>query len=357
MFKTSLLILYLFITVCASGQVVVVDNKTLEPIPFVHIISNNGKLFTTSNLKGVIDNVNRVEEHDTISIYHIAYNSQEILRLNLIDTIKMNRRDYGISEINVKPLNSKNSYLMVKGYFRSYQVENNIPKYYTDGIVEYYIPRGSGKGLLNRVLQCRSFRNIELELKDKERVNTVKLVAAGIPYIEEKTVIENLNKHHSIVLDSNSFEWDIIGNDQRFGTIRKVENENDFQICIDQIEKIKEKTIFKYTSRIEKIEITENYHSQRIDLIEKSQLDSRKEYRKIFFKHKTDLNFAEVDVIHEFYVQSIDYLYKSELKGIETSNFFGLPKEPNYRENYWEKYSSTFPKSLNNWLNRKLVSY
>lgn len=58
-------------------------------------------------------------------------------------------------------------FVRLKGYFRSYQHNDSLLKYYEDGIVEYYINLKNEKVYL-RKYGCRYLRNEELISKDKK---------------------------------------------------------------------------------------------------------------------------------------------------------------------------------------------
>lgn len=59
-------------------------------------------------------------------------------------------------------------FVRLKGYYRSYQHNDSLLKYYVDGIVEYYINLKNEKVYL-RKYGCRYLRNKELISKDKKR--------------------------------------------------------------------------------------------------------------------------------------------------------------------------------------------
>ena len=60
-------------------------------------------------------------------------------------------------------------FVRLKGYYRSYQHNDSVLKYYVDGIVEYYINLKNEKVDI-RMYSSRHLRNEELISKDKKRV-------------------------------------------------------------------------------------------------------------------------------------------------------------------------------------------
>lgn len=305
-----------------------------------------------------------MNDSSVIIIQHISYDNLAISydHLKNIKIIRLNRTQNNLPEVTVVGSKyNKPEILVLKGYYRSYQLEDSIPKYYTDGIVEYYISKKRKKGLKNRVIEYRSYRNEELVKKEKQRANMVSMVVAGVPYINSLTIIDDLDKNYSIQQLS---DHQIIKRDNStVGIIRTNKPLNRVQIDIDLIAPQKEKTrsLFKYTSKITHINITENYSFQGLSKLSKDNLESRKEYRQIYFKHKKDKDFVEIDVIHEFYVLEKRYLTKEELKDIKTSSFFGLQRSHSYSHEYWKDLDKNhipkLNKNIENLLGTKLKLY
>jgi len=151
--------------------------------------------------------------------------------------------------------------------------------------------------------------------------------------------------------------------DSIVGLISHDKQSNLVQVNIDLIAPEKEivGSIFNYTSKRTIIDITENYSSTDITNLVKDDLLNRKEYRKIFFKHKKDKNFVEIDVLHEFYVFDKQYLYKSDLKGVDLSPNFGLKESSNYTDEYWNELQKhnipKLPEQIENLLGKILEKY
>lgn len=363
--KCKLLFISFLVLICnySIAQIHIVDSIDNAPIPFVHIISENGIIIGTSNIGGIIDIQNNVSiqnvKNSSISFHHISYQNKdvEVNSLSNTDTIKLNQRDVLISEIKVTN-KSEPVYLVLKGFFRSYQIENGTPKYYTDGIVEYYISKNK---LKNRVIMNRSFRNKKLVEADKKRINTIRMIVACTPYINAKPQIDELNSDYSFetindkkIIKKENVNVGLMNLDKQSGLI---------ELNIDLIAPAKESvsSLFNYTSKITSINITENYSSSDLTNIQKDDLINRKEYRKIFFKHKKDKGFIEIDALHEFYVFEKKYLYKSDLKEVDHSNNFSLKESSSYSTEYWNelnKYSiEKLPSDIEKLLGTTLEGY
>jgi len=369
MYKRYALFLFLIlVSFFCFGQIQIVDYEDNSSIPFVHIITDDGKLLGTSNIEGFLDTSNFqkfvLDGNSVITIHHVSYSNLQIKFNSLLkeDTIILTPRKVLLPEVFVRKKKDEPVFLAIKGYYRSYQLENGIPKYFTDGIVVYYIPNKRNGILKNISLENRSFRNEDLLKKERNRKVSVNIGAAGIPYIDNKTAIENLHKKYSIIEESEQ-RYRIEKENVRVGIANYDSSRKLFEVNIDFIapKNEKVKTILNYTSKILKTDITENYSSIGFWSIKKEELINRKEYRKIMFKHDKDKNFVEIDVIHEFYVIERQVVYKSDLKNIKMSNHFGLIRSTSYSDRYWEKLKNydipELSENIEKLLGKELIPY
>lgn len=334
----------LFLAITCDSQIRIVDKETYGAVPFAHVINENGKLIGTTNIDGILIKSEIFKEpvnnNSIVSIQHISYKNYQIELNTLLlgDTIFLLPNNIFLPEVTVKKRNTDPQYLAITGYFRSYQLNNGIPKFFTDGIVVYYIPLGRKKELKNSVLHNRSFRNEKLIQQEKKRSVKMEMVCAGIPYIKAETIIQDLDKTYSVVKETAD-NYRIENKNEKVGLLLRDSLNANITISIDLIapEQKKVKTFLNYTSEILETNIIENYSSADIKSFSKNDLLTRKEYRKIAFKHKKENDFTEIEVIHEFYVLGKEIVYQSELKKIEVSNHFGLIRSTNFSQEYWAK--------------------
>lgn len=93
-------------------------------------------------------------------------------------------------------------FVRLKGYYRSYQHNDSVLKYYVDGIVEYYINLKNEKVDI-RMYSSRHLRNEELISKDKKRAFMLSDQATFRPWPEGKTFIEECRKKYAIQDSAN----------------------------------------------------------------------------------------------------------------------------------------------------------
>lgn len=199
-----------------------------------------------------------------------------------------------------------------------------------------------------KVLEHRSFSNKNLIKKEKSRATMVIMVAAGIPYIYSQTVLQELDKSY-LLKRLSEHEYAIRRDSSVVGIVRISKLLNKIQVGVDLIapQKAKTEKLFNYISKIAHIDITANYSFQKLSDLSKENLESRKAYRRVYFKHKKDKKFTEIDVIDEFYVLKKWYLSKVDLRNIKTSTDFGLPESTSYTYDYWKSLDKNHIPKLN----------
>lgn len=312
----------------AASQVKVVDSQTKEPIPYAHIVASDGSLLGTSNEKGYFSKdvvlIKEYSEKDTLVIQHISFKNFSIAAVDFSNSeeLMMTPQRYALKEIVVS--NKQPEYLVLKGYFRSYQFDDSVARYFTDGIVEYVIKLNGSNRLTFNLMECRSYRNEEIEKREKKRAVTMTI--AGIPYIEAKAGLLAMGKKYSE--DGDSAAIRILKQNKEVGSIRVKRNARRIYLDVDMVAPEQEKvnSLFNYTSLIKSMLINEVYQGLSVGDISKANLLGRKEYRKILFKHKKDKMFTSIDTIHEFYATEFRYSSKDDLKQMKQKSFFGLYK-------------------------------
>ncbi len=192
-------------------------------------------------------------------VQHLSYENSAMTwkQMKLAGTILLAPREIALHEITVTNKKEK-MVLVLKGFFRSYQLKDSIPEYFADGIVEYYI-WNDGKRFKCQKDAYRLFRNQELLDAIQYHAVTVSEGSLTLPYIEPKTIVKQLNKNYSI--DGNHGRTLILKEDSVAGSIRTDEARKQVQINIDWIApaKVRERSLFGYQVRITHHDVTETY--------------------------------------------------------------------------------------------------
>jgi len=184
--KTFTTLLFCLLFLGAKAQIRLTDQTDNQPVAFAHLLTDDGKLAATSDMNGVVDTTRLSKTlltgNNHISIQQIAYETLELSSAELRNakTLKMQRRIINLPEVAVGRTSKEVQFLVLKGYFRGYHLEDGTPKYFTDGIGEYYISSDS-KSVKFRMLEHRTFRNEEQIVKAKKRTVTVVIGLACVP--------------------------------------------------------------------------------------------------------------------------------------------------------------------------------
>lgn len=107
-------------------------------------------------------------------------------------------------------------YVRLKGYYRSYQWNDSVLKYYKDGIVEYFVDLKNNRSDVN-VYVSRCMRNSRLISQDRKRAFTYSDDQTGKPWLEDKTNIEKCRENYQL-RDSIGTKF-IMFHGQSIGTI------------------------------------------------------------------------------------------------------------------------------------------
>lgn len=330
----SLLYLISFSTL---GQIILVDNQHKTSIAFAHVISESGNLIATSNLDGLIklDSICKLKNHSFI-IQHLSYENKELTyeELTAGDTIFMYGKNYILPDVLVST--SKQEVVVLKGYYRSYELDDNVPKFYSDGIVKYYIPLANEKKIKMELIEHRSYGNNILIEKEKQRANTIVMRLAGIPRIGYNSILEALEKKYSTGNLSLNYA-DIIKDTSAVGKIKWDVEDNTIQLNLDFIapKQSETKTLFNYTSQILNNELIEIYPNVELSELSLKDLLRRKKHRKILFKHKKDNDSVKLEGVDELYIFDRSYISKKEFKQINSSSY-AFPESTSYTNEYWK---------------------
>lgn len=158
----SVFLVYFSIILCANAQLKIKDLNTHEPILNTKLFSKEGKILATSNLNGIIEQSypNKVPKTDTVEVFHSNYYSKRIALNDLTDNPILFLKPDPITKMyEVTIIAKKPEYLVLKGSYVSYQIIDDIPVTFTDGVIEYYINLKKGKFIKSNIIKSRLYKN------------------------------------------------------------------------------------------------------------------------------------------------------------------------------------------------------
>lgn len=318
----------------------------------------NGRVLGETTINGTFDFGKKLKDNTLIELSHISYKNLIITYKQLTNkkVVELHENTNFLQEITINSKTNK-EYLVLKGYFRSYQLDDNIPKSFSEGLVEYFIPLNRGRLKVN-VISTRSFKNENIyknsKLGRKKRIKSGD--RTGPPYISTKTILNQ----EKIKLNSIKENGMIIKENDTVGVVYK-----DFlntSVLLDVISPKNKytKSLLGFKTEFVNLRIKESYINKSKKWNDKSNLIHRSEYRKQYAYYKKNKLPIKIESYHDFYVLEKKYISKKEIKRLETSSFFGARKS-SYKRKFWldEKLKNipklpTFIKSL---LNTKLIEY
>lgn len=353
--KIILFISILFLTISTKGQVILIDSITNEPIVGANIYSNNGLSLCVSDIHGVIDINTIINKSDKILIQHISYNNKEISSqtVNNSKTILLSPRNILLDSIVLRGVNNYD-YVVLKGYFRTYDYFNKKPRYFYDGIIEYYIPIKNGGKVYHKILEYRLFENKEsvseyLEIMGKGFSDPPKIFTLG-----SKSYINQIPKDINYIEEGDKISF--MKNGLNMGFIQKTKTGN-IQFYFDKVppqSKIS-RSLFKIKGEQYRGLILENYSETSIKNPSLKNLISRTRSTVGSVQRKKDHGFIPMETFEEFYVLERTYLQKKDVDNIKKSfeNSIYLDGKSNYKERFWKNLEHyNIPTLSNNILNQ-----
>jgi hypothetical protein len=342
--KSLILTLTTFTSVFSQFQII--DKSTNLPIPFVNVLSINGKLIDISDINGlinierIISNLNK-EKSDSIEFSHLSYHRNKIKFSPLLENTKIYLIQNEIQLNEAQVIAEMPDFLVLKGFFRSYQLDNNVPKAYMDGIVEYFIPLKSKlKSFKINLIENRTFRNKKLFDSKIKYYNETTGDQTGPAYLEKETALNELKKYQ--LIDSSQNYCKIISERDTVGIINfdSINNTRIVTIKVLSPERSYERNFLDFNVKFLEFLISERFNMGNNLWNRKSNLLSRYEYRKQLVSHKKLMQSPiMIESFHEFYVIEKRYISNSECKEMNLTSFFG-PAKTNYKTDYWKSIDS-----------------
>lgn len=198
-------------------------------------------------------------------------------------------------------------FVRLKGYYRSYQHNDSLLKYYEDGIVEYYINLKNEKVYL-RKYGSRYLRNEELISKDKKRAFMLSDQATFRPWPEGTTFIEECRKKYTI---QDSANIGYIKKDSQ--TIGRITTDSVSKCCTIEMDMVPtydklSHNIFGFSQEIVSDKFTEAYRLSDEDYYSFKNLIFQKTDQSYNYWHKKDSHKQLIHVVTELFITEQEYV-------------------------------------------------
>ena len=246
---------FVFLNTLFNSQIFIVTDENKNTIPNVKAINEKGEIVGISDLNGKLN----ISKHSSsnLELFHADYQINFINSDLNNDTIILKK--FGTKDIDeVVILNQSKKYLNLYAYFISYQLINNTPQSYSDGIIVYTINTKTQKIRKTKIIKQRLLKNIDfLNRFYKENPNRTFNVGSNIyPF----SFYEELLNSNTIKIENDKIQ--IKGKDYR------ITNENDLTINIvyNSPLKTKKQSILGLKSEVTNHYITESFKSTNFKL-------------------------------------------------------------------------------------------
>lgn len=334
--KYILLNLILFFSYTYSQNITLLDSITKKPIQSVVIENSKGIIIAISDEKG---QVKKESLEDINYTSHISYHSKKIIKNDNTKDIFLSVKKYELPEVVVQANNRNYDFIVLKSYFRTYQYADSIPIFYTEGFVDFYIPK-KGNNLKYDLKSVKVYEN-----QGNKKIATLK---KGALFMKDNGVTNFLltdifpyKENYKIIKKSeNDYQISYKGQEGA-GTIQKIDN-----IYKTYLNKLFPDEIFKgsFMGRTNVIRANNIYQEfpAGIDLdnLDLTDFSLYRCFRNIETTHKKEtLNLVN---IFEIFPIEKSIVTKAEIKNIKLESFFGNI-EKSINTSYFKEQSYNIP--------------
>ena len=347
--KKYFIIICTFFYYIISSQIIISNKINNKPIPNVTALSIKGQILGVSDKEGKINNSTiekefKISDADTIELNHTNFEKQRVTWKELKSkSIFLLEPVVNIDEVVISAKNPK--YLVLKSYFISYQLIDNTPQSFSDGIIEYYILLSKNKIVNYNILETRIYKNIPFinEFYRKIGNTTLSIGSQILPFNFNEEVL--LNRWNDFEINQNN---EIKLKNEMIGHIEN--NKNNSNIFIEYFTplRIRKQSLLGMSSQIANYNVSESF-SSTTPLIKNIQTISK--YYESFITQKKN-NF-KYELIQNVQILEKKFLTKEDFEKRKIN--FNHSEKTKYINNYWEQERLiSIPSSVNNILNSQL---
>ncbi|RZL34154.1 MAG: hypothetical protein EOP00_32100 [Pedobacter sp.] len=229
----------------------------------------------------------------------------------------------------------------MRGYFRTYQSYNGEPKYFSDGIIDYYIPKKGGN-ITYKLAEYRVFGNKKL-IQSQKLSSTFYNEPPRVPDLRFENII-NGKKVSYILKNISETEIHIQKGNAVVGYIKKNTKQGITEIFVDNLapDSVSSKKILWLTANITKSDELEVYNTDKPEFYTKENLVALYKNNVGEYRTKKKADYKKAEFLSEFFVVSKSYLNKDEFGHIkERKSSIFMDEKSSFTSPYWE--------NLDNW--------
>lgn len=338
--RSTITCILLLIISALHAQVRLIDSLTAENVVGANIYTNKGLLIATSDEQGLIhvDTLKNITS-DTLTIQHIGYENKEfhLTRAKESRTISLNPRKIEIAAIEITNENQLD-YVVLKTYFRRYDIFNNKSKYFIDGIIEHYIPvKDKREKSFRKIIGYRIFVNEETVKEQKDALGKFFTDPPAVAHLDQSPISENLPKDFDLVENG---DMQLITKDGvDMGLIQKTKS-GLLHAYLNEVApgtKISRKFLSLRGEQYKGVTI-EQYSDNGTAKPTIENLISRTRISLGAIKRKSKAEFIPAEGLTEQYVLDRHYVGADEVKKMKdafTSSIYLYDEKSKYTDSYW----------------------
>ena len=328
------------------------------------VFDEDGQLLSISDKNGkVLLKDKKLLSVDSLTFQHLSYRTKQISLPELLSSdrrVKLTPSTIFIDEVEIS--NKPKDWVVLRGYYRELETFDGKNKYFSDGIVQFYIPLTGKKEKKKHIVEAyRVFGNKEAILAFKEVMGPIS-EPPRVANIDITPLHLSLSKEYQI--KKESMLTNIYKQGSKVGEI-EFRPLGDAQTYIDLVQP--DSMIKKKIFRIEALRKSQ----VRIDTYEANDLSDiaidhlKSWYRNTIgsIKRKKKLGYFPYETLSEFYVMERSYLTEREVD--EKKNLFSksiyLDEKSDYKQEFWtdlERYGiPSLPSGIFRQLGEELVEF
>ncbi|WP_312698243.1 hypothetical protein [Sphingobacterium mizutaii] len=338
--KFTLIIIFSFFANYLIGQIVLLDSISNDPIPAVSVFDSNGTLINISDKNGHVQlKKEKLHSIENLTFQHLSYRSKEISLKSILSfekIIKLTPSTISIDEIEIN--NNSKDWLVLRGYYRVLETFDGKNKYFSDGIVQFFIPLTDKKEKKRHILEdYRVFGNDKTIRAFKEVMGPFSELPR-IANIDSNPIHSSLSNEYELKKESKLVNIYKHGN--KVGEIGFSPN-GEAQTYIDlvQPDSMIKKKIFRVEGiRTSQVRI-ETYDANNLSEISLEHLKGWYSNNIGSIKRKRKLGYFPYETLSEFYV--LERFFLTSLEVQEKKNLFNksiyLEEKSDYSMEFWKE--------------------
>lgn len=288
----------------AYAQILFVDQETRKPIAAISIFDANGQHIGLTDKEGLFyfksEELQQQKTPFSVTTEHISYESQSVVITDISTNLVIELVPTSIQIDAIAINRSTADVTVLTGYYRNLETFDNKTKYFSDGIVSFYIPSQGGK-VRYKLLDYRIYIDDSVT-QDFDAKMGPYFQIARLPKFNNKKLIDqiksydlNITDPHNLILEKSTNE---------VGRIEISANDQTSTFYLDEVlpDTVQTTKIFRLEAKTKSDVRLENYASTTLEELSAHNLISAHEHAIGSIKRKAEFGHIPYEGLVQFYV-------------------------------------------------------